>query len=144
MSVPAEIQAELEAIKERIRDYDYHYYVQDEPIVADAEYDREMQALKALEAEFPDLITENSPSQRVGGQPLPEFNQVTHEMPMLSLDNAFNEEDMLAFEKRMLDRLKRHETLSYSCEPKLDGLAVSLMYENGILVRGATRGAGAI
>ena len=136
--------AQLEALREKINDYNYQYYVLDDPSVPDSEYDRQMQALQALEGEHPELITPDSPSQKVGGQPLGAFEQVTHEVPMLSLDNAFEEADLKAFEKRLLDRLKADIKLAYSCEPKLDGLAVSILYENGVLVRAATRGDGQV
>lgn len=136
--------AQLEALREKINDYNYQYYVLDDPSVPDSEYDRQMQALQALEAEHPELITPDSPSQKVGGEPLGAFEQVTHEVPMLSLDNAFEEADLKAFEKRLLDRLKADIKLAYSCEPKLDGLAVSILYENGVLVRAATRGDGQV
>ena len=136
--------AQLKALREKINDYNYQYYVLDDPSVPDSEYDRQMQALQALEAEHPELITPDSPSQKVGGEPLGAFEQVTHEVPMLSLDNAFEEADLKAFEKRLLDRLKADNKLAYSCEPKLDGLAVSILYENGVLVRAATRGDGQV
>ena len=136
--------AQLEALREKINDYNYQYYVLDDPSVPDSEYDRQMQALQALEAEHPQLVTPDSPSQKVGGEPLGSFEQVTHEVPMLSLDNAFEEADLKAFEKRLLDRLKADIKLAFSCEPKLDGLAVSILYENGVLVRAATRGDGQV
>lgn len=135
---------QLASLKTTITEYNYQYYVLDNPSVPDAEYDRQMQALKAIEQAHPDLLTDDSPSQKVGDMPLPEFEQVEHEVPMLSLDNAFDEESLLAFEKRLQDRLKSDQQISYSCEPKLDGLAVSLLYENGKLVRGATRGDGQV
>lgn len=134
----------IDALRILLEDYNYQYYVLDNPTVTDAEYDRLMRELVELEKANPELLTSDSPSQKVGGAPLPEFKQVTHEVPMLSLDNAFSEDEMRAFEKRMLDRLKRSITLTYCCEPKLDGLAVSLLYEDGKLVRGATRGDGAV
>lgn len=134
----------LEQLRDQLRHHNYQYYVLDDPQVPDAEYDRLFQQLKKLEDENPELITPESPTQRVGAQPLPAFTQVRHEMPMLSLDNAFSAEDMRAFEKRVRDRLKLSEDipLEFACEPKLDGIAVSLMYEHGVLVRGATRGDG--
>lgn len=140
----SEIIAELEALRDTINDYNYQYYVLDDPSVPDAEYDRQMKALQSLEAQHPDLITPDSPSQKVGGQPLGAFEQVTHEVPMLSLDNGFDEDALRAFEKRIQDRLKSADTLMFSCEPKLDGLAVSILYENGQLVRAATRGDGQV
>ncbi|MFT6345768.1 MAG: DNA ligase (NAD+) [Paraglaciecola sp.] len=127
-----------------MEEYNYQYYVLDNPSVPDAEYDRQMLALQTIEQQYPDLLTDDSPSQKVGDMPLPDFKQVTHEVPMLSLDNAFDRESFLAFEKRMQDRLKNTNEITYSCEPKLDGLAVSLLYENGKLVRGATRGDGRV
>jgi DNA ligase (NAD+) len=137
-------QDTLNKIKQAIAEYNYQYYVLDQPTVPDAEYDRQMQALLKIETEHPELITSDSPSQKVGDMPLPEFEQVEHEVPMLSLDNVFDHESFYAFEKRMQDRLKDTTEISYSCEPKLDGLAVSLLYENGQLVRGATRGDGRV
>tara|TARA_R110000868_G_scaffold127937_3_gene335833 strand:+ start:436 stop:2469 length:2034 start_codon:yes stop_codon:yes gene_type:complete len=134
----------LSELKTQLAEYNYQYYVLDNPTVPDAEYDRLLLELMEIEKEFPQLLSSDSPSQKVGGKPLSQFAQVEHEVPMLSLDNAFDEASMLAFEKRMLDRLKREEKISYSCEPKLDGLAVSLLYENGELVRGATRGDGRV
>jgi DNA ligase (NAD+) len=134
----------LTSLKTTISEYNYQYYVLDNPSVPDAEYDRQINALQAIEKQYPELIADDSPSQKVGDMPLPEFKQVEHEVPMLSLDNAFDRESFLAFEKRMQDRLKNDAEISYSCEPKLDGLAVSLLYEHGKLVRGATRGDGRV
>ena len=139
-----QLEAKLSQLKSEINEYNYQYYVLDDPTVPDAVYDRLMQELKAIEAEHPNMISPDSPSQKVGGEPLDAFTQVEHEVPMLSLDNAFNEEEMMAFEKRILDRLKRDITLNFSCEPKLDGLAVSILYQDGVLVRGATRGDGRV
>ncbi|MBN7820717.1 NAD-dependent DNA ligase LigA [Bowmanella yangjiangensis] len=132
----------LAELRATLNDYNYQYYVLDDPSVPDAEYDRVMQELKALETQHPDLITPDSPSQKVGGEPVSAFGEVTHEVPMLSLDNAFDDQDFQAFVKRAQDRLKRPLNSGFCCEPKLDGLAVSLLYENGQLVRGATRGDG--
>lgn len=137
-----DIQQQLAELREQLAYHGYRYYVEDNPEIPDAEYDRLMQELLALEAEHPELITTDSPSQRVGGQPLAAFTQIQHEIPMLSLDNAFDDQELMAFEKRMKDRLPAAASLTYCCEPKLDGLAVSLMYENGILVQAATRGDG--
>ncbi|MGO4892893.1 NAD-dependent DNA ligase LigA [Flavobacterium sp. W21_SRS_FM6] len=134
----------LNQLKKDIAEFNYQYYVLDNPTVPDAEYDRLMLELKQIEQTFPELISSDSPSQKVGGTPLAQFAQVEHEVPMLSLDNAFDEASFLAFEKRMQDRVKRNDDIAYSCEPKLDGLAVSLLYENGTLVRGATRGDGSV
>lgn len=129
--------------------HNYRYYVLDEPSVPDAEYDRLFRELQALEAEHPHLVTAESPTQRVGGEALAAFGEVRHEVPMLSLGNAFEEEDLLAFDRSVQsglglagDLFGGGAEIEYSCEPKLDGLAVSLRYEHGQLVRGATRGDG--
>ena len=137
-------QQKVAELRNTLNEYNYQYYVLDEPSVPDAVYDRDMQALIALEKQYPTLLSPNSPSQKVGGAALSSFEQVTHDVPMLSLDNAFDEESLLAFEKRLKDRLKDSATLDFSCEPKLDGLAVSILYENGELVRAATRGDGQV
>ena len=137
-----DIQQQLDELRELLAYHGHRYYVEDNPEIPDVEYDRMMQQLLAIEAENPELVTVDSPSQRVGGKPLDGFTQITHEIPMLSLDNAFNDDDLHAFEKRMLDRLLSESSLAYCCEPKLDGLAVSLMYENGVLTQAATRGDG--
>jgi DNA ligase (NAD+) len=144
MPASQDIIKQLASLKTSITEYNYQYYVLDNPSVPDAEYDRQMKALQVIELQYPELLTDDSPSQKVGDMPLPEFKQVAHEVPMLSLDNAFDSESFLAFEKRMQDRLKDDTNISYSCEPKLDGLAVSLLYENGKLIRGATRGDGRV
>ncbi|MGR5541173.1 NAD-dependent DNA ligase LigA, partial [Vibrio campbellii] len=108
----------------------------------DAEYDRLMRELLDLEAAHPELVTIDSPSQRVGGAPLAGFESVTHELPMLSLDNAFDDDELDGFAKRANERLIAEKVEQFCCEPKLDGLAVSLLYENGVLVQAATRGDG--
>lgn len=139
----AELRSDIDA-------HNYRYYVLDEPSVPDAEYDRLFKELKALETEHPELVTPDSPTQRVGGAALAAFGQVRHEVPMLSLGNAFEEQDLVDFDRRARegldlpagDLLGDGVELEYSCEPKLDGLAVSLLYEDGKLVRGATRGDG--
>lgn len=138
----AELLAEIDALKKELMDHNHRYYVLDDPIVPDAEYDRLFQKLQAFESDYPQFKTPDSPTQRVGGKPLDSFQQVTHKIPMLSLGNVFNEEELVAFDKRIKDRLKSDETIIYACEPKLDGLAVSLTYERGVLVQGATRGDG--
>lgn len=136
------IQSTLEQLKETLHYHAVRYYVEDSPEIPDAEYDRLMQQLLKIEQENPELVTVDSPSQRVGGAPLDGFTQVTHEIPMLSLDNAFSDEDLDAFNKRMSDRAPLADLATFCCEPKLDGLAVSLLYENGTLVQAATRGDG--
>lgn len=138
-----ELRAELDQ-------HNYRYHVLDEPSIPDAEYDRLFHELKALEAEHPELVTSDSPTQRVGSAALSAFTQVRHEIPMLSLGNAFEEVDMREFDRRVTEGLDLPAgdlfgagvAVEYSCEPKLDGLAVSLLYQDGVLVRGATRGDG--
>jgi DNA ligase (NAD+) len=126
-----------------IEQYDHAYYVLDQPLVPDAEYDRAMQELRALEAAHPQLLSADSPTQRVSGQVAAGFEPVQHHVAMLSLDNAFADEDVLAFDRRVRQRLGREEEVEYSAEPKLDGLAVSLTYRRGHLALAATRGDGA-
>ncbi|MDP5290694.1 NAD-dependent DNA ligase LigA [Oceanimonas sp. CHS3-5] len=138
-----DVHARLLALRDQLNTWNYQYYVEDAPSVPDAEYDRCMRELQALEAEHPEWQDASSPSQRVGGAPVSAFPEVQHAMPMLSLDNVFSEDELAAFEKRILDRLGRAEPLEFCCEPKLDGLAVSLVYEQGRLVQAATRGDGA-
>ncbi|CNE08736.1 NAD-dependent DNA ligase LigA [Yersinia nurmii] len=133
---------QLNQLRASLRHHEHQYHVLDAPEIPDAEYDRLMGELRELEAQHPKLITADSPTQRVGAAPLDAFDQVRHEVPMLSLDNVFDEESYLAFNKRVHDRLKTAEPLTFCCELKLDGLAVSLLYEDGELVRAATRGDG--
>tara|TARA_B110000977_G_scaffold22645_1_gene27291 strand:- start:27230 stop:29248 length:2019 start_codon:yes stop_codon:yes gene_type:complete len=132
----------LEQLRRTIRDYDFQYYVLDDPTVPDAEYDRLMRELLKIEATDASLIRSDSPSQRVAGQALGAFQQIKHERPMLSLGNVFNEEELDAFDERLRKRLGVDKALAYVGEPKLDGLAVSVLYENGQLIRAATRGDG--
>jgi len=141
LNVPAE-QKRYQQLKDELNKHAYQYYVLDEPLITDSEYDRLLRELQAMEIHHPDWITGDSPSQRVGGEPLKVFSQVQHELPMLSLDNAFSDEELSEFDQRLKDRLKNNLDIEYSCEPKLDGIAVSLQYRQGILVRGATRGDG--
>ncbi|GHB20752.1 NAD-dependent DNA ligase LigA [Salinicola rhizosphaerae] len=130
-------------LRQQLDDANYHYYVEDAPRITDIEYDKLLRELQALEAAHPELETPDSPTQRVGAPPAERFEEVTHAVPMLSLDNAFNEEELRAFVKRVADKLEcESETLAFCCEPKLDGLAVALVYEDGRLVQGATRGDG--
>ncbi|KOE82915.1 NAD-dependent DNA ligase LigA [Vibrio alginolyticus] len=136
------IQNQLNQLRETLHYHSVRYYVEDSPEIPDAEYDRLMRELLELEAQHPELITLDSPSQRVGGKPLDGFEQVKHEIPMLSLDNAFDDDELDAFHKRIQDRLATTELDAFCCEPKLDGLAVSLLYENGVLIQAATRGDG--
>ena len=138
-----EIAREVESLREQLEQYNYQYYVLDDPSVPDAEYDRVFHRLRKIEIEQPELLREDSPTQRVGASPLPRFQQVAHELPMLSLANAFDDEDLADFDRRLMERLGAdQEPIDYACEPKLDGIAVSLLYRDGVLVRGATRGDG--
>ncbi|KTD72936.1 NAD-dependent DNA ligase LigA [Legionella tucsonensis] len=138
-----EIKGQIAELKDRIRQYDYHYYVLDEPLVPDVEYDRCFRALQDLEAKYPKLLTADSPTQRVGGTPADAFMPVTHRQPMLSLSNVFAEGELQAFIKRVTEKLDEPvQQLVFTCEPKLDGLAVNLSYENGTLISAATRGDG--
>lgn len=141
------IAQEMESLREQIAEHNHRYYVLDAPTISDAEYDRLMQALQALEAQHPDLITPESPTQRVGAQPLAAFDSVRHAVPMRSLGNAFDPEDVQAFDKRVSDTLRDAGMagvagVEYVAELKFDGLAVSLRYEQGRLVQAATRGDG--
>ena len=138
----ADIVVEIERLRGEINHHNYAYHSLDAPEVSDFEFDALFRALKALESDHPELITKDSPTQRVGSTPLTTHAQVTHELPMLSLDNAFSEQDIVDFEKRIAARLNISESIEFACEPKIDGVAVSLLYEDGRLLRGATRGDG--
>ena len=133
--------ARAAVLKETLERYNYRYHALDDPEVPDAEYDRLMRELRALETEYPQLLAPDSPTQRVGAAPVAAFGAVRHRMAMLSLDNAFSEEDVRNFDRRIRERLDG-EAVRYSAEPKLDGLAVSARYEKGVFVQGATRGDG--
>ncbi|WP_377891709.1 NAD-dependent DNA ligase LigA [Alkalihalobacillus sp. R86527] len=132
----------IKELRQLLDKYNYEYHVLDKPSVPDAEYDRMMNELLSLEEKHPELRTNDSPTQRVGGPPLEGFQKVEHRVSMLSLGNAFGEEDLKDFDRRVRDRIG--ENFSYVCELKIDGLAVSLIYEDGLFVRGATRGDGTI
>ncbi|MDH3440137.1 MAG: NAD-dependent DNA ligase LigA, partial [Gammaproteobacteria bacterium] len=144
MPASAATRKAVESLREQIRHHNYQYHVLDDPDVPDAEYDRLVRELQAIEAEHPELITTDSPTQRVGAEPVSAFGTVAHQIPMLSLDNAFSEEELRDFHRRVTERLELspEEAITYAAEPKLDGAAVSLLYENGQLVQGATRGDG--
>lgn len=144
MTVSAATRKHAESLRDRIRHHNYRYHALDDPEVPDAEYDRLMRELLALETDHPELVTTDSPTQRVGDTPVSGFGTVRHELPMLSLGNAFSEDELKDFNRRVLDRLDLDSDaeLMYAAEPKLDGAAVSLLYENGVLVQGATRGDG--
>ena len=128
---------QIEELRTQLRHHNHLYYVLDEPSIPDAEYDRLFRELQALEAAHPELITPDSPTQRVGAAPLSEFGEVRHAIPMLSLGNVFSDEELIAFDKRIHDRLKSEAAIEFVAEPKLDGLAISIVYENGVLVRAA-------
>ncbi|HEU4654188.1 MAG TPA: NAD-dependent DNA ligase LigA [Steroidobacteraceae bacterium] len=134
--------ARVQELRSQIEHHNYRYYVLDDPEVSDAQYDKLMNELKSLEQQYPDLITPDSPTQRVGAAPVSELDEVVHTTPMLSLDNAFTEEDLIAFDRRVRERLETDKEIDYSAEPKLDGLAVSFRYEKGKLRQAATRGDG--
>ncbi|MGM8364020.1 NAD-dependent DNA ligase LigA [Virgibacillus sp. W0181] len=137
-----EAKKKIENLIQLLNKYGYEYYVLDQPTVPDATYDEKLQELEKLEAAFPEFVSESSPTQRVGGQPLDKFHKVEHHVPMLSLGNAFNEADLRDFDRRVTQLAQ--EPVTYICELKIDGLAIALTYEDGKFVRGATRGDGTI
>lgn len=137
------IELKIEQLRETLHHHGIRYYVEDNPEITDAEYDRLIRELIKLESDNPEFASDSSPSMRVGGKPLEGFTQIKHEIPMLSLDNAFDDAELESFHKKITARLDQKTNETYCCEPKLDGLAVSLLYENGILVQAATRGDGA-
>ncbi len=141
MSANDKVAREIDRLREQIDHHNYLYYVLDRPEIPDAEYDRLMRRLQDLEAQHPELVTPESPTQRVGAKPLKEFAEVRHAIPMLSLNNAFSDEEALEFDRRARGRLDE-DTITYVAEPKLDGLAIAVIYENGVLTRAATRGDG--
>jgi len=142
-SVPEDAQNRAQQLRQELHDHNYRYYVLDKPVVSDAEYDRMMRELQALEQAYPSLVTPDSPTQRVGAEPLAELGTVRHATPMLSLDNAMDRDETLAWLQRTWDALGAAD-VEIACEPKLDGLAVELVYEHGVLSVGATRGDGRV
>lgn len=138
----SDLQNRIATLRQTLNQHSYQYYVLDNPSIPDADYDALYRELQTLEAQHPELVTADSPTQRVGAAPLDKFGQVSHQIPMLSLDNAFEAADFQAFYQRMADRLDQQIEFSFCAEPKLDGLAVSIRYENGLLVQAATRGDG--
>ncbi len=141
MAASKKIKTEIAKLRASLDDHSYRYHVLDDPQITDAAYDRLMRELEALEADHPDLVTPQSPTQRVGAKPDGPFDEVRHEVPMLSLSNAFDEEGVADFDRRVRETLEI-ENVQYAVEPKLDGLALSLLYVDGVLERGATRGDG--
>ncbi len=135
-------QEDITQLREKLNYHNYRYHVLDDPEISDAEYDRLFRRLRELEAQHPELVTADSPTQRVGAKPLTEFNTITHTLPMLSLDNAFSDGEVHEFDARMKRLLNNSATIEYIAEPKLDGLAVELVYENGVFTVGSTRGDG--
>lgn len=140
--VPPEVIREIENLREQIRHHDYLYYVLDRPEIQDFEYDRLFRRLEELELSYPELVANDSPTQRVGGQPLEKFGEVQHAIPMLSLSNVFEDTELLEFDARVKRTLAVDKDVPYVVEPKLDGLAIELVYENGLLISGSTRGDG--
>lgn len=136
-----DVRSRVETLRESLREHNYRYYVLDDPIISDAEYDRMMRELEVLEADHPELVTEDSPTRRVGAEPAEGFRTVEHDIPMLSLANAFEREEVAEFDRRVRERLDV-EQVAYSAEPKLDGVAIALRYEHGALKLAATRGDG--
>ncbi|NWG30999.1 MAG: NAD-dependent DNA ligase LigA [Rhodocyclaceae bacterium] len=141
MAAPADLAARAAALRAEIERHNYAYYVLDAPTIPDAEYDRLFRELQQIEAAHPELVTPDSPTQRVGGRPLAAFREVRHAVPMLSLNNAFSAEEVEAFDRRCREGLGK-DVIGYACEPKFDGLAITLRYERGFFVQGATRGDG--
>src|SRR5579862_6970160 len=141
--VEKNVTEEIDDLREQLRHHEHQYYVLDQPEISDAEYDRLMRRLQELEAQHPGLITPDSPSQRVGGKAREGFVKVRHSSPLLSLDNALNEEEMRAFDQRVRELLKS-EPYEYVAELKLDGLSMAVHYENGHMVRAVTRGDGQV
>jgi len=140
--IPSDVLKRTEQLRKEIRQANYAYYAKDAPEISDAEYDRLFHELQQLETRFPALVSDDSPTQRIGSAPLPEFNTVRHETPMLSLNNAFDEDEIVAFDRRIREGLEHGGDVEYAVEPKFDGLAVSLTYQSGAFVLGATRGDG--
>ena len=142
MPAPKDAQRQAEQLAKTLEEHNYRYYVLADPSVSDAQYDALLRELQKLEKQYPELIMSSSPTQRVGAKPAKGFASVAHAVPMLSLDNAFDSDEFSAFDVRVQQRLKEKQAISYACEPKLDGVAISLLYEKGELMRAATRGDG--
>ena len=142
MSVTGPSKAEAVQLRRELNEHNHRDYVLDAPVITDQAYDRLFRRLQQLEQDFPELVTDDSPTQRVGSAPASHFETVAHEVAMLSLDNAFDDAELLAFDRRLQDKLECDSAPGYCAEPKLDGLAVSLLYEAGSLLRAATRGDG--
>src|SRR5262249_35149539 len=141
MPAAKDVAKKIEALREEIRHHEYRYFVLDDPEISDQKFDQLTAQLKQLEAEHPDLITPDSPTQRVGGKPREGFVKARHSSPMLSLDNTYNEDELRAWESRVHELTGRKD-VDYVCELKLDGMSLSLGYDDGQLMRGLTRGDG--
>jgi len=144
MMPSAESRATAESLRKEIEYHNRRYYALDDPEITDTAYDQLLRELQALEEKYPELLTADSPTQRIGAAPLDTFSEVVHPVPMLSLDNVFNQQEFASFDHRVRERLELTDEVHYIVEPKLDGLAISLLYEDGLLVRGATRGDGRV
>lgn len=142
--ISSQIVQKVEDLRKALHRHNYRYYVLDDPEISDAEYDRMMQELQQLEEDYPRLASPDSPTARVGAPPLEKFDTVAHTIPMLSLDNAFNDQDVLDFDGRIKRNLDTQDEILYTAEPKMDGVAVELIYENGKLVTASTRGDGLV
>ncbi len=142
--MPSAIEKKIEALREQIREHDYKYYVLAQPAISDREYDKLINKLEALEAEHPELITPDSPTQRVGSDLTKDFKPVEHKIPMLSLSNTYSEEELFDFDRRVKDGLPEGEKVEYLVELKIDGASVSINYVNGFLKTAATRGDGTV
>src|ERR1017187_3265570 len=138
-----DVQQKIDALREKIRHHEHRYYVLDDPEITDAEFDRLVNELKALEAQHPELITPDSPTQRVGGKPREGFVKIPHSTPMLSLDNAYSEDELRDWERRVHE-LSGESKVDYVCELKLDGMSLALHFESGKLALGVTRGDGSV
>ena len=138
--VSKDVLKEIEKLREEIKHHNYRYYVLNKPIISDEKYDKLYKRLEKLEEQYPETITSTSPTQRVGGEPLEEFPSVIHDPPMLSLENTYDLDELLEFENKALRRLKDVSSLEWVIEQKIDGVAVSLVYENGVFTQGSTRG----
>ena len=136
------LKTQYNHLKENLLQHNYNYHVLDDPTISDGEYDKLFRELQSFETQYPELITPDSPTQQVGYAPLDEFQSFDHLQPMLSLSNVFNETEFSEFHERILKRLVHEKNVDYICEPKLDGTAISLIYEHGNLITAATRGNG--
>src|SRR5271167_2675749 len=143
MSSSKDLRQKIDGLRDKIRYHEHRYYVLDDPEISDAEFDRLMNELKALEAEHPALVTPDSPTQRVGGKPREGFVKVSHSTAMLSLDNAYNEDELRDWERRVHE-LSGEERVDYACELKLDGMSLALRFKDGKLALGITRGDGTV